>query len=62
MPVVGTPFERITMDLVGPLTKSVAGHQYIMVIMDYATWLTEVIPLQSMTAWTITAELMKVFA
>lgn len=35
--IIGIPFERIDMDLIGPLPKSPWGHEYIMVIMDYAT-------------------------
>lgn len=37
LPIIDVPFERIAMDLVGPLVKSTKGHQYILVILDYAT-------------------------
>ena len=37
MPVITTPFKRIAMDIVGPLEKSSAGYQYILVVCDYAT-------------------------
>ncbi|XP_039350382.1 uncharacterized protein LOC120374581 [Mauremys reevesii] len=62
MPLIETLFERVAMDLVGPLPKSSAGFQYILVIMDYATRFPEAIPLRTITARTITAELVKVFA
>ncbi|CAM4631962.1 unnamed protein product [Lepidochelys olivacea] len=62
LPVVGVPFERVAMDLVGPFPKSKAGHQYILVLMDYATRFPEAIPLRSITTRTIAAELMKIFA
>ncbi|KAG6930517.1 retrotransposable element, partial [Chelydra serpentina] len=62
MPLVETPFERVAMDLVGPLQKSLAGFQYILVMVDYATRFPEAIPLQSITARTIAGQLVKVFA
>ncbi|XP_050777346.1 KRAB-A domain-containing protein 2 [Gopherus flavomarginatus] len=50
------------MDLVGPLPRSAAGFQYVLVLVDYATRFPEAIPLQSMMARTIAGELVKVFA
>jgi len=38
------------MDLVGPLPKSARGHQYILVILDYATRYPEAIPLCTMAS------------
>lgn len=37
LPVISSPFQRIAMDIVGPLEKSSTGHQYILVVSDYAT-------------------------
>ena len=37
LPAVEEPFRRIAMDIVGPLPRSRAGNQYILVICDYAT-------------------------
>uniref|UniRef100_A0A8C5MJ42 Gypsy retrotransposon integrase-like protein 1 n=1 Tax=Leptobrachium leishanense TaxID=445787 RepID=A0A8C5MJ42_9ANUR len=34
LPIIEVPFERVGMDLVGPVVKSARGHQYILVIMD----------------------------
>ncbi|XP_065416479.1 uncharacterized protein LOC135974099 [Chrysemys picta bellii] len=62
MPVMETPFERVAMDLVGPLPKSAAGFQYILVLVDYASRFPEAIPLRSITARTIAGELLKIFA
>lgn len=62
LPVVGVPFERITMGLVGPLLKSNAGFQYILILMDYTTCFPEAMPLENTTTHTIAAELVKVFA
>ncbi|XP_074845252.1 adhesion G protein-coupled receptor F5-like [Carettochelys insculpta] len=62
MPVVGIPFERGAIDLVGLLPKSLEGYQFVLVLVNYATCFPEAIPLCSSTACTIVGELMKVFA
>lgn len=61
MPIIDIPFERIAMDLVGPLSKSARGHEYILVIMDYATRYPEAIPLRNIASKTIAKELVQVF-
>ena len=60
LPIIEVPFERIAMDLVGPLLKSTRGHQHILVIMDYATRYPEAIPLRNTSAKTIAKELFQV--
>ncbi|CAM5094227.1 unnamed protein product, partial [Eretmochelys imbricata] len=50
------------MDLVGPLEKTARGHQYILIILDYATRYPEAIPLQNMASKTIAKELVVIFA
>ena len=62
MPLVDRPFDQIAMDIMGPLTKSEGGHQYILIIIDYATWYPEPIPLQSTTAKVLAKELLGVFS
>uniref|UniRef100_A0A9J7XPR1 Gypsy retrotransposon integrase-like protein 1 n=1 Tax=Cyprinus carpio carpio TaxID=630221 RepID=A0A9J7XPR1_CYPCA len=57
LPIIEVPFERIGMDLVGPLPKSARGHEHILVIMDYATRYPEAIPLRKATAKNIAQEL-----
>lgn len=37
LPVTEEPFERIAMDVVGPLPRSHTGHRYVLVVCDYAT-------------------------
>ena len=37
MPIIETPFDRIALDIVGPLPKTSWGHRYILVLVDYAT-------------------------
>ena len=50
MPIIGKPFEWITMDITGPLSKTTSGHQYILVISDYATRFPEAYPLSKFIA------------
>uniref|UniRef100_A0A803K005 Gypsy retrotransposon integrase-like protein 1 n=1 Tax=Xenopus tropicalis TaxID=8364 RepID=A0A803K005_XENTR len=61
LPVIEIPFERIAMDLVGPLIKSARGHQYILVVMDYATRYPEAVPLRNTSSKTIARELFHMF-
>uniref|UniRef100_A0A9J8C7I0 Gypsy retrotransposon integrase-like protein 1 n=1 Tax=Cyprinus carpio carpio TaxID=630221 RepID=A0A9J8C7I0_CYPCA len=57
LPIIEVPFERIGMDLVGPLPKSARGHEHILVIVDYATRYPEAIPLRKATTKAIAQEL-----
>ncbi|CAL9687319.1 unnamed protein product [Knipowitschia caucasica] len=36
LPIVSVPFRRIAMDIIGPLPRSGRGHQYVLVVCDYA--------------------------
>ena len=62
MPLIEKPFQRIAMDIVGPLPRSRAGNKYILTICDYATRYPEAIPLPSTEAERIAKELVKLFA
>ncbi|KAL0176818.1 hypothetical protein M9458_029148, partial [Cirrhinus mrigala] len=57
LPIIEVPFERIGLDLVGPLPKSARGHKHILVIVDYATRYPEAVPLRKATAKAIAQEL-----
>ena len=37
LPIMGQPFERIAMDIVRPLPRSIKSYKYILVVCDYAT-------------------------
>ncbi|XP_078504379.1 uncharacterized protein LOC144762951 [Lissotriton helveticus] len=45
LPVIGKPFERVGMDLIGPLPRTKKGFQHILVVVDYATRFPEAFPL-----------------
>ena len=62
LPIISVPFSRIALDLVGPLPKSSRGHQYILVILDYATRYPEAIPLRTMASKGIARELVLMFS
>ncbi|KAJ8364561.1 hypothetical protein SKAU_G00133920 [Synaphobranchus kaupii] len=62
LPIISVPFSRIGMDLVGPLPQSSRGHQYILVVLDYATRYPEAIPLRTMATKGIARELMLLFS
>ena len=62
LPLISQPFQRIAMDLVGPLPKSRRGNRFILTIVDYATRYPEAIPLSSTEASRIAKELVTVFS
>ena len=55
-------FQRIAMDIIGPLPRSNNGNKYILTICDYATRYLEAIPIPNTEATTIAKELVSVFA
>lgn len=59
LPVVGNPFDRVAIDLLGPLERNVAGFQYLLIMMDYATHFPEAIPLKNATTCTVAGELVR---
>ena len=62
LPVMKEPFERIAMDIVGPLPHSRRGNQYILVGYDYATRYPEAIPLCSIDAGAVAEHLIQLFS
>lgn len=59
IPAVGEPFERLILDVVGPLPRAKSGHQYILTIMCTATRYPEAVPLRSITSKSVIRELVK---
>ncbi len=37
LPCISTPFERIALDIIGPLPRNRSGNRYVLVICDYGT-------------------------
>jgi len=50
---VGTPFESVQMDILGPLSISSSGKRYLLVIVDCFTKWVEAFPLRNPRAKTI---------
>ena len=55
--IVGSPMERIALDVLGPLPLTESGNKYIVVIADYFTKWVEALPIPDQEATTI-AELL----
>ena len=62
LPIIGEPFKRIAMDIVGPLPRSSRGNRFILVLSDYATRYPEAIPLRKITAKHVAEALIDIFA
>ncbi len=62
LPVVAEPFQRLAMDIVGPLPRSRAGNRYVLVVCDYATRYPEAVALRNIDAESVAEELVKLFA
>lgn len=63
MPLINTPFERVAVDLIGPiLPASARGHRYILTVVDYATRYAEAKPLKNMTAEDVAEALWEIWA
>eukprot|EP00731_Ephydatia_muelleri_P014661 Em0008g381a len=60
--LMDVPFERIAMDVVGPLPRTSSGNKYVLVICDYATRYPEAVPMKSVDAEKVAEELVKMFA
>ena len=62
MPLIDTPFERIAVDIVGPIhPMSNNRNRYILTIIDFATRYPEAIPLPSIEAERVAEALVSVF-
>ena len=59
MPLIDQPFKRVAIDLVGPIAPACdKGHWYILILVDYATRYTEVVPLKNIDTETVAEALL----
>ncbi|GBN85459.1 Transposon Ty3-I Gag-Pol polyprotein [Araneus ventricosus] len=56
---LGAPFERMALDILGPLTVTTKGNRYVLVLMDYFTKWPEAIPIPDQEASTVAEELVR---
>jgi len=62
MPIIDTPFERVAVDLVGPIfLPAERGNKYILTMMYYATRYPEAVPLKDIQAETVAETLVNMF-
>ncbi|XP_057183752.1 uncharacterized protein LOC130550329 [Triplophysa rosa] len=62
LPLMQVPFERIGMDLIGPLERSARGHRFALVLVDYATRYPEAVPLCSISAKSVAEALFRIIS
>lgn len=53
------PWETVAVDLMGPLPRSHAGHEFILVAVDHFTRFTEILPLPNATGQTVSCALVR---
>ncbi|XP_033096509.1 uncharacterized protein LOC117100801, partial [Anneissia japonica] len=63
MPVIGEPFQRVGIDLVGPIKPiTTRGHKFILVLVDYSTRYPEAVPLKNIETVTIAEALISIYS
>uniref|UniRef100_A0A8C1RD31 Gypsy retrotransposon integrase-like protein 1 n=1 Tax=Cyprinus carpio TaxID=7962 RepID=A0A8C1RD31_CYPCA len=62
LPLTQVPFERIGMDLIGPLERSARGHRFALVLVDYATRYPEAVPLRTISAKSVASALFQLIS
>ncbi len=62
LPLLEVPFERIGMDLIGPLESSAHGHCFALVLVDYATRHPEAMHLRTISAKSVVDALFRVIS
>ena len=63
MPVIDTAFDRVAVDIVGPIFPATEnGNRYILTMVDYATRYPEAQPLKDIHAETVAEALVNMFA
>ena len=63
MPLIKTPFDRVAVDLVGPIAPvTEKGNRYILTLVDYATRYPEVVPLKGTETERVAEALVSMFS
>ena len=62
LPVISTPFDRIAIDVVGPLPITDRKNRYILTVMDFATRYPEAFPLRRIDTESVLEALMHFFS
>ena len=56
------PFDRVGMDIIGPLEHSAQGYRFVLVLIDYATRYPEAIPLRNISARSVAQALFHIIS
>lgn len=63
MPLIDTPFERVAVDIIGPLTPiSKKGNRYILTLVDFATRYPDAVALPAIDSATVADGLLEMFS
>ncbi|KAK5854605.1 hypothetical protein PBY51_004785 [Eleginops maclovinus] len=62
LPLIEVPFERVGMDLIGPLDRSARGYRFVLVLVDYATRYPEAVPLRNISAKSVAQALFHIIS
>ncbi|GFO26334.1 Pol polyprotein [Plakobranchus ocellatus] len=61
VPIIGEPFERVMIDLVGPLSLSSDRYEYLLTLVGVSTRWAEAVPLRRITAKDVAEALFSIF-
>ncbi|XP_063847238.1 uncharacterized protein LOC135092552 [Scylla paramamosain] len=62
MPLISEPFERVAVDIVGPITpRATDGSKYLLTCVDFSTRWPEAVPLKNIEATTVAEALVGIF-
>ena len=63
MPLINMPFRRVAVDLYGPILPACEkGHQYILILIDYATRYPEAVPIKNIETETVVGALLDMYS
>ena len=62
MPIIKTPFSRVAIDLIGPLSASDRGNRWVLTLVDCATKYPEAIPMKRIETTDVAEELVSIFS
>ena len=62
MPIISTPFTRVSIDLIGPSSVSGRGHRWVLTLVDWATRYPEAIALNGIETKEVAEALVSIFS